>query len=142
MALIGAMLLCACEIDDRALCESEDASQNEASCPEPSHRTYSFKVDYTTANGNRPDGRYGYWPTAFATTDAEAEAEALQALQYTFNTTQSYVNSEASEIVYYRGNICGTGFTLKHNLGDFVVKQVRRTGPHSFDYDLELTCTN
>ncbi len=139
ISLMG--LLTACEIDDRVLCDDNEVSQNDTThCPTDDNGIQSFKVHYTTANGNRPDGRYGFVPSGAAVTDAMAEAEAWTALQYTFNTTQAYVTFEAGEILHYRGQICGYGFSLRNGLGDFKVIAVRRTGAHTFDYDIELTC--
>lgn len=139
LSLMG--LLTACEIDDTVLCDDTDASLSET-CPGAVPGSIVFKVHYTTANGNRPDGRYGYVPTGAATTDAMAEAEAKGVIQYVFNTVPAYLIAETAEIAHYRGNICGHGFVLQRGLGDFRVTNVRRTGANTFDYDLELTCTN
>ena len=133
-------LLTACEIDDAALCDDQYPSQNDTACQSPIGQPLSFKLEYTTANGTRPDGRYGYTPSGAAATDADAEAECQAVLQSVFDSTPAAIDFEASEIVQYRGNICGAGFTLRHGLGDFKVKRVRRTGANTFDYDLELTC--
>jgi hypothetical protein len=75
-------------------------------------------------------------------TTAEAEAEAKMALQIMLNTSSSYVATEVNEISYYRGNICGSGYRLKSGLSHLKVKRMRKIGSHSYDYDLELTCTN
>lgn len=136
-----ALGLSACEIDDRVLCDDNEVSQDETPhCPQEDSEAQSFKVQYTTANGTRPDGRYGFTPSGSATTDDLAEAEAWLTIQYVLDTSPVYVNFEANEILHYRGNICGPGFTLRKGLGDFRVIGVRRTGATTFDYDIELTC--
>lgn len=143
-ALLGmtlAFALSACEIDDRVICDDNEVSQDETPhCPADNIDSQSFKVQYTTANGTRPDGRYGFTPSGSAVTDDLAEAEAWLTLQYVFDTSPAYVNFEANEILHYRGNICGPGFALRKGLGDFRVIGVRRTGATTFDYDIELTC--
>ncbi len=141
ISLMG--FLTACEIDDRVLCDDNGVSQNDtAHCPVDEPEIQSFKVHYTTANGTRPDGRYGFFPSGAAVTDALAEAEAWTALQYAFDTSAAFVGFEAAEIQHFRGQICGAGFTLRKGLGDFRVIGVRRTGANTFDYDIELTCVH
>ncbi len=140
MAMALTALLSACEIDDTVLCDDQDASQSET-CPEVIPYV-EFKVQYTTADGNLPAGRFGFVPSGAAVTDELAELEAHLALQYVFNTNPAFIEIEKDEIVHYRGNICGAGFVLRHGLADIHVKRTRRTGANTFDYDLELTCTN
>lgn len=142
LSLAVVTFLTACEIDDTALCDDQDAAQSETCKYAARPSTSSFKIQYTTADGTMPQGRYTYVPSGGAATDSQAEAECKDDLQHMFDTDSGYLNGETGEILYFRGNICGAGYTLRHGLGDYRVTNVRRTGLQTFDYDLELTCTN
>lgn len=134
--------LSGCMIDDPPPCTIQDDVAPDAACSESGGSSpFSFKVEYTAADGHRPDGKYTYVESS-GLTNSQAEAEAKIALQNTLNTSSSYVATEVNEITYYRGNICGSGYRLKSGLSQLKVKRIRKIGSHSYDYDLELTCTN
>lgn len=139
--IISAFCLTGCFVDDPPPCTIEDDVAPEAECTANYVPEITFKVEYTTANGTIPSGRYSYNESS-GSNSSQAETECKRALQTVFNTDQSYIDLEVLELQYYRGNICGTGFRLKSRAGEVRVKRVRKTGAHLYDYDLEFTCTN
>lgn len=132
-----------CLVDDPAPCTIKDEITPEPECltpAEPEERL-EFKVEYTTANGTRPDGRYGFSPTP-GLTISQSEVQCRHALQFVFNTDQAFVDAELAELQFYRGDVCGNGFRLKSKKGEIRVKKVRQgISSQQYDYDLELTCT-
>lgn len=131
-----------CLVDDPAPCTIQDSQYPDPECltHEDPAEPLQFKVTYTTANGTRPDGRYGYFPPNGVTV-SQAETLAKHALQFAFNTSQAYVDFEVAEIAHYRGDVCGTGFRLKDKIGEIRVKKTRQgVTVNQYDYDLELTC--
>lgn len=139
-AFAAVVSLTACMIDDPPPCTIQDSVAPDDVCSDSSgSNPFSFKLEYTTANGTRPDGRYNYSESA-GLTSSQAELETKVVLQNVFNTSSAYVALEVNEISYYRGNICGLGYHLKSGVGQITVKRVRKAGVHRYDYDLELTC--
>lgn len=132
--------LVGCLINDPSPCTIKDDIAPDPRCSADAP-DYSFKVEYVTANGTIPGGRYTYNATSGLNV-SQSETECKQALQYVFNTDQSYVDFELAEVAYFRGNICGDGHWLKSSKGDIRVKRTRKTGANTYDYTLELICTN
>ncbi len=140
VCLAGTMLL-GCLIDDPAPCTIHDDVSPDPKCVAEELPEFLFKLEYTTADGNMPAGRLPYVESG-GLNISQSETECKHALQYIFNTNQNYLDAELGEIIFYRGNICGQGYRLKSNLGDIRVKRTRMTGVNTYDYDLELYCTD
>lgn len=134
-----ALGLTGCFINDPPPCTIQDDYSPEAVCNEERGIPFTFKVEYNTADGTRPDGRYGFFE-ASGLNQSEAEASCKSVLQNVFNSSRNYIDFEAAEIQYYRGNICGDGFRMLTGLRDIKVKRVRKISHGHFDYDLEITC--
>lgn len=142
-AMVGAFTaigMMGCLYDDPSPCTIKDDITPDPRCVQSTPQD-SFKVEYVTANGTVPSGRYGFVESNGLNV-SQAETECKHALQYVFNTDISYVNFELNEVNFYRGNICGAGYHVKSDLGDIKVKRTRKTGVHTYDYTLELTCAN
>lgn len=125
-------------------CDSQgDSAAHNPNCltDQPSAIEYEYKqIPYTTANGLRSDGRYGYWP-ADGVSQEEAEAQAKALLQYNNDHIQHWVDWELSEVAYFLGNPCGDSWTLSNNLKSITVTEVRQgVNRNVYDYDLLLTC--
>jgi hypothetical protein len=129
-----------CLIDDPSPCTIKDDVSPDPRCVE-SVPEQVFKVEYVTADGTIPSGRYAF-VAASGLTNSQAETACKHELQWLFNTDQNQVDLELLEVAYFRGNICGAGFRVKNQKGDIKVKRTRRAGANSYDYTLELTCTN
>lgn len=121
--------------------QSEDYNPHCEDQTPPSTEFEIKRIAYTTANGSRPDGRYGYWP-AEGTSQELAEAEVMAILQHNNDTNQEWVDWEISEALYYLGNPCGdNSWTLSSELGSITVTAVRQGATRNqYDYDLLLTC--
>ncbi|MGE4132156.1 MAG: hypothetical protein AB7F86_11000 [Bdellovibrionales bacterium] len=129
----------ACMINDLPACEVKNPDgQYDDSCSKSSGT--SFNIEYKTADGHRPDGRFNF-PLAPGVGSTEADLQAKNAIQAKFDFSPQYLQSELDEIAYYRGNICGEGYRLLASLGDIKVLKVRRTNTSHFDYELLLTCS-
>lgn len=97
-------------------------------------------VEFQTANGTRPDGRYGFYPSVSANTQAKRDAEAMAALQGAYDTSADFVNSTISEIKIMKPDICYPGFVLQSGLGDVRVIRVNEPNPNAWDYRMLVTC--
>ena len=141
VACLAGTALSGCLIDDPAPCTIQDNESPDPMCAPDEIPEFQFKLEYTTADGNLPAGRHAFVESG-GLNISQSETECKHALQYIFNTDQTYLDTELAEIIFYRGNICGAGYRLRSNLGDFKVKRTRMTNVHTYDYDLELYCTN